>query len=73
MYVPLARLDLVQNYRSLGEAAPQLDRLGSRVWEARKSRVRKSVDDMAQHLLGLYADRKAAEGHILSHRLAVAA
>ena len=63
LYVPLARLDLVQKYQSLGGAPPTLDRLGTTVWETRKSRVRKSVDDMAEKLLALYADRKTAAGH----------
>jgi len=63
LYVPLARLDLVQKYQSLGGAKPTLDRLGAGVWEARKSRVRKSVSDMAEQLLALYAERKLAAGH----------
>jgi transcription-repair coupling factor (superfamily II helicase) len=63
LYVPLARLDLVQKYQSLGGEEPQLDRLGIGAWEARKSRVRKSVSDMAEKLLALYAERKAAVGH----------
>jgi transcription-repair coupling factor (superfamily II helicase) len=63
LYVPLARLDLIQKYQSLGDAKPTLDRLGTGVWEARKSRVRKSVSDMAEQLLALYADRKMAAGH----------
>ena len=63
LYVPLARLDLIQKFQSLGGAEPTLDRLGTTVWEARKSRVRKSVADMAEKLLALYADRKTAPGH----------
>ena len=62
LYVPLARLDLVQKYQSLGGAPPALDRLGTAVWEARKTRVRKSVSDMAEHLLALYAERKTSPG-----------
>src|ERR1700693_1240315 len=63
LYVPLARLDLVQKYQSLGGAEPVLDRLGTGIWEARKTRVRKSVSDMAEQLLALYAERKTAPGH----------
>ena len=63
LYVPLARIDLIQKYTSLGGAEPQLDRLGTTVWEARKSRVKKSVSDMADQLLELYAERKLAVGH----------
>ena len=66
VYVPLARIDLIQKYQSLGGAPPSLDKLGTTVWEARKSRVRKSVDDMADKLLELYAERKASEGHAFS-------
>ena len=63
LYVPLARLDLIQKYQSLGGVEPTLDRLGATVWEARKSRVRKSVSDMADQLLALYAERKTTPGH----------
>jgi transcription-repair coupling factor (superfamily II helicase) len=63
LYVPLARLDLIQKYQSLGGAKPTLDRLGAGVWEARKTRVRKSLDDMAGQLLALYAQRKMSSGH----------
>jgi transcription-repair coupling factor (superfamily II helicase) len=63
LYVPLARLDLIQKYQSLGGTTPQLDRLGGSVWEQRKSRVRKSVGDLAKNLLALYAERKAILGH----------
>ena len=58
LYVPLARVDLIQKYQSLGAATPQLDRLGTQFWESRKSRVRKSVGDLAQKLLALYAERR---------------
>jgi transcription-repair coupling factor (superfamily II helicase) len=63
LYVPLARLDLIQKYQSLGGVKPTLDRLGTTIWESRKTRVRKSVDDMAEKLLALYAERKTAVGH----------
>ncbi|MGH9689869.1 MAG: transcription-repair coupling factor [Candidatus Acidiferrales bacterium] len=63
LYVPLARLDLIQKYQSLGGVHPTLDRLGTTVWETRKTRVRKSVSDMAEQLLALYAERKTALGH----------
>ena len=66
LYVPLARLDLVQKYQSLGGAKPSLDRLGAGIWEARKTRVRKSVNDMADQLLALYAERKTTPGHVFS-------
>jgi transcription-repair coupling factor (superfamily II helicase) len=66
LYVPLERLDLVQSYRAVEGAKPVLDKLGGTTWTARKARVRKSVEDMADKLLKLYAQRKAGEGFAFS-------
>ncbi|HEX2715161.1 MAG TPA: transcription-repair coupling factor, partial [Candidatus Acidoferrales bacterium] len=62
LYVPLERLDLVQAYRSFEGARPQLDTLGGSAWAARKARVRRSLADMAEQLLRLYAERKTLGG-----------
>ena len=66
LYVPLERLDLVQSYRAVEGAKPVLDKLGGTTWTARKARVRKSVEDMADKLLKLYAERKAGQGFAFS-------
>jgi transcription-repair coupling factor (superfamily II helicase) len=66
LYVPLERLDLVQSYRAVEGAKPVLDKLGGSTWTARKARVKKSVEDMADKLLKLYAERKAGEGFAFS-------
>jgi len=62
LYVPLERMDLVQSYRVVEGAHPSLDKLGGTGWNTRKTRVRKSLEDMADQLLALYAARKTAEG-----------
>ena len=66
LYVPLERLDLVQSYRAVEGAKPALDKLGGTTWNARKTRVKKSVEDMADKLLKIYAERKAGEGFAFS-------
>ncbi|HVH58731.1 MAG TPA: transcription-repair coupling factor, partial [Candidatus Sulfotelmatobacter sp.] len=66
LYVPLERMDLVQSYRVLEGAHPQLDKLGGMAWNARKTRVRKSLEDMADQLLALYAQRKTTTGFAFS-------
>ena len=68
LYVPLARLDLVQKYRAIGRArgealAPRLDRLGGVTWERTKARAQKAMRDMAEELLQLYAQRATRPGH----------
>jgi transcription-repair coupling factor (superfamily II helicase) len=66
LYVPLERMDLVQNYRVVEGAHPPLDKLGGTAWNTRKTRARKSVEDMAEQLLALYAERKTAPGFAFS-------
>jgi len=66
LYVPLERMDLVQSYRVVEGAHPTLDKLGGTGWNTRKTRVRKSLEDMAEQLLTLYAARKTAQGFAFS-------
>jgi transcription-repair coupling factor (superfamily II helicase) len=63
LYVPLTRLDLVQKYRSAEGQKPALSHLGSTAWARTKARVRKAMQDMAEELLKLYAERRLAQGH----------
>ena len=63
LYVPLTRLDLIQKYRSSEGVKPPLSRLGGTAWAKTKARVKKAMKDMADELLKLYAERKAAAGH----------
>ncbi len=66
LYVPLERMDLVQSYRVVEGSQPTLDKLGGTGWNTRKTRVRKSLEDMADQLLTLYAARKTAQGFAFS-------
>jgi len=66
LYVPLERMDLVQSYRVVEGSYPTLDKLGGTGWNTRKTRVRKSLEDMAEQLLTLYAARKTAQGFAFS-------
>jgi transcription-repair coupling factor (superfamily II helicase) len=63
LYVPLTRLDLVQKYRSAEGGNVVLNRLGTQQWGKTKARVKKAMQDMADELLKLYAQRKTAQGH----------
>ena len=63
LYVPVERLDLLEKYSSAESSQPRLDKLGGTGWERVKSRVRKSMRDMAQELLQLYAARRSITGH----------
>ncbi len=66
LYVPVERLDLIQKYSSMGGTRPTLDRLGGTSWARTKSRIRKSMRDMAEELLKLYAQRQTVPGFACS-------
>ena len=63
LYIPLTRLDLIQKYRSAEGAKPALNHLGTPAWAKTKSRVKKAMQDMADELVRLYAQRKMVQGH----------
>ena len=64
LFVPVEQLELLQKYS--GAAHPNLDRLGGTTWAKTKTRVRKSMRDMTEELLKLYASRQALPGHAFS-------
>ena len=66
LYVPVDKLDLLEKFASGESRRPRVDKLGGTGWRRVQRRVRKSVRDMAQELLRLYAQRKAAPGYAFS-------
>jgi transcription-repair coupling factor (superfamily II helicase) len=66
LYVPLARMDLVQRFRGEGESKPVLDKMGGATWDRTKTRIKARMRDMAEELLKLYAARKLAKGFSFS-------
>ncbi|GAB6277235.1 MAG: transcription-repair coupling factor [Rectinema sp.] len=64
VFVPIEQANLVQRYIGNEGEAPRLDSLGSKAWENRKKRVSKSVEELAERLIRIYARRKAARGFV---------
>ena len=62
VFVPIEQSNLVQRYIGNEGDEPRMDRLGSKSWENRKNRVRKSVEDLAERLIRIYSRRKLARG-----------
>jgi transcription-repair coupling factor (superfamily II helicase) len=62
LYVPIAKIDLVQKYVGGGKAAPALSKIGNSTWEKRKKRVADAVVDLAQELLDINAQRASQPG-----------
>jgi transcription-repair coupling factor (superfamily II helicase) len=57
VYVPAARIDIVQRYIGTGCATPALDRIGGQSFRKRKERVQRAIVDLASDLLEVNARR----------------
>ena len=58
LYIPAARIDVVQRYIGSGANAPSLDRIGSQTFRKRKEKVQKALVDLASGLLEVQARRE---------------
>jgi transcription-repair coupling factor (superfamily II helicase) len=66
LYISIHQLHKISRYSGKDGAVPQLSKMGSGDWEAKKSKVKKQVKDIAKELIQLYALRKAAPGYAYS-------
>ncbi|MBW1756125.1 MAG: transcription-repair coupling factor, partial [Deltaproteobacteria bacterium] len=60
LFLPVTRLGVIQKFKGGEGHQPKLDRLGGTTFATKKGRVRKAVQQMAEELLKLYAERSAA-------------
>ena len=58
LYLPVDRIDQIQRYIGPDGFVPKVDKLGGTSWEAIKERVKKSVREVAEELVSIYAARE---------------
>jgi transcription-repair coupling factor (superfamily II helicase) len=61
LFLPVTRLHQIQKYAGGEGHTPKIDRLGGQTFSKTKSKVRKHVQEMADELLRLYAQRAASK------------
>ncbi|PYZ95428.1 transcription-repair coupling factor [Alteribacter lacisalsi] len=66
LYVPVDQIDQVQKYVGSEDKEPKLYALGGSDWKKVKSKVKSSVEDIADDLIKLYAEREASKGYAFS-------
>lgn len=62
LYVPVDQIDQIQKYVGSEAKVPKIHSLGGSEWKRTKKRVRSSVEDIADDLIKLYAEREASKG-----------
>lgn len=63
LFIPTDQMNLVQKYIGNEKRRPSLNKLGGTEWIKAKQKAKKSVDEMAQDLIELYAKRSKLKGH----------
>ena len=66
LYVPIDQIDLVQKYVGSEGKEPKLYKLGGTEWAKVKRKVQSSVEDIADDLIKLYAERETRKGFAFS-------
>ncbi|RBW67642.1 transcription-repair coupling factor [Bacillus taeanensis] len=62
LYVPVEQIDQVQKYVGSEAKEPKIYALGGNDWKKVKKRVKSSVENIADDLIKLYAEREASKG-----------
>ena len=65
VYVPIENIRLVQKYVNADGTTPKLSKLGEKAWKKTRSKVAKTVENIAEELADIYAERKARKGFAL--------
>ncbi|WP_078556487.1 transcription-repair coupling factor [Bacillus alkalicellulosilyticus] len=66
LYVPVEQIDQVQKFVGSEDKDPKIYALGGNDWKKVKRKVRSSVEDIADDLIKLYAEREASKGYAYS-------
>lgn len=64
--IPVTQLNLIQKFVSAEGKEPRIHKLGGTTWAKTKSRVQKQVEDIADDLIELYAERESRKGFAFS-------
>jgi len=61
LYLPVNSLERIQRYLGPEGYTPRVDKMGGTSWDSVKERVKKSIRDVAEELVAIYAAREAME------------
>jgi transcription-repair coupling factor (superfamily II helicase) len=61
LYIPVDRLNMIQRYIGPEGYVPRIDKLGGSSWETVKERVKRSICEVAEELVSIYASREVMD------------
>ena len=63
LYVPTDQLSLLQRYIGNEGDTPKLQKMGGSDWQKTRAKAQKSITDLAEKLVALYAKREVVQGY----------
>ncbi|MCZ2492002.1 transcription-repair coupling factor [Dellaglioa carnosa] len=66
LFIPVTQLNMVQKYVSSESKSPRINKLGGTEWTKTKNKVAAKIEDIADDLVALYAEREAEVGFTFS-------
>ncbi|MFD1393045.1 transcription-repair coupling factor [Lacticaseibacillus jixianensis] len=63
LFIPVSQLHLVQKYVGADGKHPRINKLGGSEWQKTKKKVAARIEDIADDLIKLYAEREAEPGY----------
>lgn len=66
LFIPVTQLNLLQKYVSSEGKSPKINKLGGSSWAKTKRKVASQVEDIADDLIELYAQRESQTGFVFS-------
>ena len=67
LYIPLHGINSIHKYHSEEGFKPRIDKIGGKTWQRTKERVKRKIQEMAEKLVALYAEREISKGFSFSH------
>ena len=67
LYIPLGAINKISKFHVEEGIVPKIDRLGGKTWQKTKARVQKKIQEMAEKLITLYAEREVHKGFSFSY------
>jgi len=63
LYVPTDQVDRIQKYIGSEAQPPKINKLSGTEWQRQKAKVKAHIEEIAEDLVKLYAQRQAADGY----------
>ena len=66
LYVPVEKIDRISKFSGKEGVSPKLNKLGTDEWKKRKTKIKGKIEEIAQNILKVSAERETLKGYAFS-------